>query len=60
VRVVIVVREAQAVRADRGPAPYVVVERVDVGGRIEAVIALSRSDALRLLDDLTDLAEHWR
>lgn len=52
----IVVREAQ--REDRlSPTPYVVLTRIQADRSV--VLEISRSEAIRLLDDLGELVERW-
>lgn len=53
----IVIREAQSIH--EGTAPFVVIERVAPSDKTGGRIAMSRADALRLLDDLTELVGHW-
>lgn len=53
----IVVREAQ--REDRlSPTPYVVLTRIQADRSV--VLEISRSEAIRLLDDLGELVERWQ
>lgn len=52
----VVVREQQSIAT--GPAPIVVIERIQFGGN--ARVEISRAEAVRLLDDLTELVRDWQ